>query len=268
MKHIVDAHCHIYPDAIASRAVSGIDTFYDGLPGEHYDGTMSTLLHSGGRAGIDHFIIFSVATKPTQVKSINEYLADCAARSSGRFTPLGAMHLDSEDMEADLAHLMELGLRGVKMHPDVQDFVIDEPRAMKLYEMCEDKGLPIYVHTGDYRYDRSNPNRTVNVLKAFPKLKFIGPHFGGWSVWEDALRLLPDFPNIMVDTSSSFYLMKKDFAREIIRAYGSERVMYGTDYPMWPQRDELDFLASLDLTEKEYEDIGWRTCAKLFDISL
>ncbi len=268
MKHIIDAHCHIYPDAIASRAVNGIDTFYDGLPGEHYDGTMSTLLHSGGWSRIDHFIVFSVATKPTQVKSINEYLADCASRSGNRFTPLGAMHLDSEDMEADMDHLIELGLRGVKMHPDVQDFIIDEPKAMKLYEMCEDRGLPIYVHTGDYRYDRSNPNRTVNVLKAFPKLKFIGPHFGGWSVWKDAYRMLPDYPNIMVDTSSSFYALKRDFARDMIRAFGSERVMFGTDFPMWPQRDELEFLDSLELTDDEYEDIGWRTCAKLFDISL
>ena len=42
--------------------------------------------------------------------------------------------------------------------------------------------------------------------------------------------------------------------------------MYGTDFPMWPQRDETEFLESLGLTDDEYEDIGWRTCAKLFDI--
>ena len=40
------------------------------------------------------------------------------------------------------------------------------------------------MHTGDYRYDNSNPNRVLPVLKAYPKLTLIGAHFGGWSVWE------------------------------------------------------------------------------------
>ena len=264
--HIIDAHCHIYPDAIAEKAVHGIDTFYDGLPGEHFGGTAEDLLNRGLEDGVEHFIVFSVATKASQVRSINEFIRHCVDGAQGRFTGLGTLHLDSENQEADLDHLLELGLKGVKLHPDVQDFYIDEPRAMHIYEMCEDKGLPVYVHTGDHRYDRSNPDRTVNVLKAFPKLKFVGPHFGGWSVWKDALRMLPDYPNITVDTSSSLFWMDDDFAREIIRAYGSERVMFGTDYPMWRHKSELERFAHFDLTDTEMENIMWKTCAKLLGI--
>ncbi len=266
MRHIIDAHCHIYPDGIASRAVDSIDKFYGGLPAKHNDGTMSTLLKTGTKLGIDHFIVFSVATTPHQVGSINRYIAGAVNAAGGKFTGFGTMHLDSPDLEADLDTLMDLGLKGVKMHPDTQDFKIDDPKAMKLYALCEDRGLPICVHTGDYRFDRSNPNRTVNVLKAFPKLKFIGPHMGGWSVWDDALKLLPDFPNITVDTSSCFYTMKPDFALDIIRAFGSERVMFGTDYPMWPQEKDIAFLNSLPLSEDEFENIYWRTCAKMLGI--
>ena len=124
-----------------------------------------------------------------------------------------------------------------------------------------------YVHTGDKRYDNSNPNRVKNVLEAFPKLKFVGPHLGGWSVWEDALKVLPKYDNIIVDTSSSLYELDPDTARDIIRAYGSERVMFGTDYPMWPVSAELKHMEALGLTDEEYENIYWRTCANLFDIS-
>ena len=268
MKHIIDTHCHIYPDAIAEKAVKGIDTFYNGLPSKHFDGRRETLLKKGKAAGMDHFVIFSVATKASQVRSINEFIAAETANEPERFTGLGTLHLDSEDMEADLDHLMELGLKGVKLHPDVQDFLIDEPRAMHVFEMCEDRGLPVLVHTGDYRYDRSNPNRTVNVLKAFPKLKFIGAHFGGWSIWEDAFGVLSEYPNITVDTSSSFHWLDEDKALEIIRAYGSERVMFGTDYPMWLFGPEIDFVTSLGLTDEEIENVMWRTCAKMFDINL
>ena len=268
MKHLIDAHCHIYPEKIAARAVEGIDTFYDGLPGGHLDGLSSTLLREGRAVGAEHFIVFSVATTPHQVQSINSFISDEVKKSGGAFTGLGTLHLDSEDVRGDLEHLTELGLKGVKLHPDIQGFNIDDPRAMRIYEMCEDKGLVIYVHTGDKRYDNSNPDRVVRILKAFPKLKFVGPHFGGWSVWKDALRLLPDYPNITVDTSSAFFWLDNDFAREIIRAYGSERVMYGTDFPMWTEEYELGRLTSLGLEEDELENIAWRTCAKLLDIKL
>ena len=267
MKHLIDAHCHIYPDPIARKAVGGISHFYGDLPFDTYDGTQHRLVESASAAGVEHNIVFSVATTPHQVHSINTYIANEQLASGGRFTGLGTLHLDSEDQEADLDEIEALGLHGVKLHPDIQGFQIDEPRAMEIFAMCEDRGLPIYVHTGDKRYDNSNPNRVKNVLEAFPKLKFVGPHLGGWSVWEDALKVLPKYDNIIVDTSSSLYELDPDTARDIIRAFGSERVMFGTDYPMWPVSAELKHMEALGLTDEEYENIYWRTCANLFDIS-
>ncbi len=266
MKHLIDAHCHIYPDPIARKAVGGISHFYGDLPFDTYDGTQHRLVESATAAGVDHNIVFSVATTPHQVHSINTYIAREQLASGGRFTGLGTLHLDSEDQEADLDEIEALGLHGVKLHPDIQNFKIDEPRAMHIFAMCEDRGLPIYVHTGDKRYDNSNPNRVKNVLEAFPKLKFVGPHLGGWSVWEEAAKVLPKYDNIIVDTSSSLYELDPDTARDIIRAYGSERVMFGTDYPMWPVTKELEHMEALGLTDEEYENIYWRTCANLFDI--
>ena len=267
MKHLIDAHCHIYPDPIARKAVGGISHFYGDLPFDTYDGTLHRLVESGDAYGVEHNIVFSVATTPHQVHSINTYIATSEKSHPGRFTGLGTLHLDSEDMEADFQEVLDLGLHGIKLHPDIQGFQIDEPRAMKIFAMCEDKGLPIYVHTGDKRYDNSNPNRVKNVLEAFPKLKFVGPHLGGWSVWEDALKVLPKYDNIIVDTSSSLYELDPDTARDIIRAYGSERVMFGTDYPMWTQQPEIDYLKKLDLTDKEFEDILRGTCARMFGIN-
>ena len=266
MKHLIDAHCHIYPDPIARKAVGGISHFYGDLPFDTYDGTQHRLVESATAAGVDHNIVFSVATTAHQVHSINTYIANEQLASGGRFTGLGTLHLESEDMEADLDEIEALGLHGVKLHPDIQNFKIDEPRAMHIFEMCEDRGLPIYVHTGDKRYDNSNPNRVKNVLEAFPKLKFVGPHLGGWSVWEEAAKVLPKYDNIIVDTSSSLYELDPDTARDIIRAYGSERVMFGTDYPMWPVSAELQHMEALGLTDEEYDNIYWKTCAKLFDI--
>ena len=98
MYRIFDAHCHIYPDAIAPKAVEGIDRFYGGIRFQHYDGTTETLLRNGREAGITHFLVHSVATTPHQVSGINRYIAAEAAASDGVFTGLGTLHPDSKQI--------------------------------------------------------------------------------------------------------------------------------------------------------------------------
>lgn len=266
--YLIDSHCHIYPTKIALKAVEAVEDFYEQLPGEQYNGTVDTLLASGTEAGVTHFVVHSVATKPEQVGSINRFIASAMQSAGGRFIGLGTMHPETEDLKRDMDQLQELGLYGVKIHPDIQRFEADSPKAMRIFEECEARGLPILVHTGDYRYDYSNPNRIIPVLKAFPKLKFIGAHFGGWSIWEQATDELSGFPNIYVDTSSSLHWLKPETAVRLIRAYGAERVMFGTDYPLWHQKPEIDYLNSLDLTDAEKESIFWKTCAGLYGLDL
>lgn len=265
---IIDSHCHIYPDSIARKAVKSVNEFYDGLPTDHHDGTTSTLIASGTACGIDHFIVHSVATSPRQVSSINHFLAASVSASEGRFTGLGTLHLDSEDIEKDLDELLGLGLKGVKIHPDIQRFLVNEPKAMHLFEILEERDIPVCVHTGDYRYDYSSPVRVAFVLRAFPKLRFIGAHFGGWSVWKDAVRILPDYPNIIVDSSSTFYWLKPEETLSMIHAYGSERVLFGTDYPFWMQDADLAYLEKLNLTDDEYNQILWKNTAELYCINM
>lgn len=257
----IDAHCHIYPDAIAQRAVEGIGRFYD-LP-LLYRGTLSDLVTVQDRAGISGGVIFSVATTPHQVGSINRFIASCAGESGGRFVGLGTVHPDSETLEEDIESIVALGLRGVKMHPDFQRFHLDGHRCMRVFELCEGR-LPVLVHTGDHRYDFSNPERMAAALRAFPHLTVIGAHFGGWSVWDDAERLLTDYPNFYVDTSSSFYAFSPDRARRIIRCYGAERVLFATDYPMWDLENEIAFLDALGLDGEELEMLYHGNAERLF----
>ena len=261
---IIDAHCHIYPDQIAERAMHAIDKFYEGLPADPCVGTVETLKKKKKKQGLSKFVVHSVATSPSQVTRINEFLVQSREAADGAFIALGTLFPDSDKTDEDFEKIRELGLSGVKIHPDIQKFYVDSPWAMHVFEMCEDAGLPICVHTGDYRYDYSNPGRVEKVLRAFPKLKFIGAHFAGWSVWDEAVRTLADYPNLTVDTSSSFYWLTPEHARTLIRAYGAERVMFGSDYPMWSRRPELEYLRRLDLSSDEYENICWRTCLQLF----
>ena len=120
------------------------------------------------------------------------------------------------------------------------------------------------LHTGDYRYDLSNPNRVIPILEQYPYLTVIGAHFGGWSIWEEATRFLCKYINFFVDCSSSLYAISPEVANELIHVYGVERVLFGTDYPLWTPEEEIERFMKIDLTEEERENIFYNNAAKLF----
>ena len=260
---IIDAHCHIYPDKIALRASAGTSDFYK-MP-SLFDGKISTLLERGLGAGIDHFIVQSVATAPSQVSGINRFIAQAVEASDGRFTGLGTLHPNSENLKEEIDEIMALGLKGVKLHPDIQRVAIDDARMHKIYECLEGK-LPILMHTGDSRFDFSNPNRMLPVLKKYKDLTVIGAHFGGWSVWDEAKKVLTGFDNFYVDSSSSLYALSPEKARELIFAFSSDRVLFGTDYPMWDINKEIERFMNLSLSEEERENILCGNATRLFGI--
>ena len=95
----------------------------------------------------------------------------------------------------------------------------------------------------------------------------IGAHFGGWSVWDKAPEILCKYKNLYVDTCSSFYALSKERARQIIDLYGADRVVFGTDFPMWRQEDELKFLFSLGLSDNQLENILAKNIERVLKIS-
>lgn len=258
---IFDAHCHIYPAKIAQKAAAATAKFYDNL-GETFDGTVQTLFTVSD--GITMHLVQSVATNPAQVRSINAFIAKEVEEFPDRLYGFGTLHPDSSDICGDVEDLIRLGLHGVKLHPDIQRFALDDKKTFAMCEVCEGR-LPMLLHTGDKRYSFSNPEQLLPLLKQFPNLTVIGAHFGGWSVWAEAARQLAGrFENFYVDTSSSLFAIDRAQAREMIDAYGADRVLFGTDYPMWNPQKELEKFRALE--HENEADILWNNAAKLFDL--
>ena len=134
-----------------------------------------------------------------------------------------------------------------------------------MFELCTDR-LPILCHLGDYRYDFSNPVRVRRVLKMFPRLRFVGAHFGGWTVWQEAAEILHDCDNLTVDSSSSLFAITPEEATRLVGIYGADRVMFGVDYPMWNPAGELERFFRLSITDAEREKILWKNAEAFYGI--
>ena len=250
---VIDFHTHIYPEKIAAKAVASIGKFY-GSP-MHGDGTVEGLLESGRRSSskhgnIERFVVFSAAAVPAQVQAINDYIAS-ACREHSQLTGFGTLHKDMENPQGEIDRMIALGLKGVKFHPDMQRFNIDDDAMMDIYAALEDR-LWVIFHTGDYRHDFSHPSRLARVLDNFPKLQVVAAHFGGWSVTDIAFDYFIK-RSCYFDVSSTLSFIGKKRAVEFIRAYGAERFLFGSDYPMWDPSVCLNEFLELDLSDNENE---------------
>ena len=275
---ILDAHCHIYPERVAAKAVDMTGAFYESSAAG--TGVVQNMLTLGACAGFDGYVVQSVASTPHHVSSINHFIAAEVAAGQGRLTGLGAMHPDTEDKAAVIGEILSLGLHGVKLHPDMQRFHIDDPRVYPLYELCAERGLPILMHMGDPRYDFSHPDRLHRVLSDIPELVVVGAHMGGWDNWDYACERLAGHRNLYVDSSSSIAAAGKhhglvpeiiyldhDHATRLIRAWGADKVIFGTDYPMWSPEADIEAFFDLDLTESERRAILWDNACRVFSVS-
>lgn len=258
---IIDFHTHVYPEKIAEKATENVINFYgltEGLGG--IVGTSENLISCGKTVGIENFVILPVALKAETVRHVNE-----AALSEVNAHPelfgFGTIHIDMENMLDEIRFIEESGLRGVKIHPDTQRFNIDDDRLFPMYEEISGK-LPIMIHCGDPRYDFSHPRRLRRVLDNFPKLTAIGAHLGGWMVFDEALELLKP-KNCFVDICSSRMFVEKGKMEYYINSYGAERVLFGSDFPIWDPKKEAEAFMDLDLTFSQKEKIAYKNALYL-----
>lgn len=259
---IVDFHAHIFPERLAPKAAAAIGDFYQ-IPIQ-FDGTVGTLLDLGSRFGIGTFVVHSVATIPQQVESINNFIAEAARQHPGRLVGFATIHPGHGSIQNEIDRAVSLGLRGVKLHPDFQKFRLDCKEAFAIYEAIEGR-LPLLVHSGDYRYEYSKAARMAAVVRRFPRLDVVCAHFGGWSEWEESTAILADC-NVKVDTSSSLYALSPETAGKLIRTYGVDNVLFGTDFPMWGPEFELERFNQIELTVEEREKILHRNAERLLGL--
>ncbi len=265
---IFDIHTHTYPEAIAEKAVTNLGAFYDFVP--EGKGTYADLSAQAPAYNVRGFLLFSVATNARQVQKVNDSIAALAEQSRREgFLTVGfaGMHQDFPDFAGEIDRIEKLGLKGVKIHPDIQGVDIDDPKLIPLYELVEGR-MPIYFHMGDDRpqYRFSEAKKLRRILDRFPRLEVVAAHLGGYRAAAEAVEYLSGDPNVWYDTSSALWYLSAEEASDIIAALGHDRVMFGTDYPVKNIATEVSLFSRLHLTEQQREDILWNNAVRFLHL--
>ncbi len=243
MPQIIDFHTHAFPDALAAKAVPALAK--EGGVRAYANGTVSDLLASMDRAGIDKSVICSIATRPEQFEPI---LAWSNQVRSERLEPLPSVHPDDPLVHEHIKTISEQGFKGIKLHPYYQDFYLDEVRMIPLYETVYRYDLLLVMHTGfDIafpRIRRADPEKILRVLERLPELKLITTHLGSWDDWDEVADKLIGKP-VYLELSFSLDYLKPETARHMIEAHPPEYILFGTDSPWKDQEKAIQLFNNL-----------------------
>lgn len=258
---IIDIHAHCFDDDIAKKAVPILAKKANITA--YTDGTISNLKRSMKDSGIDISVIQSIATKAKQTPVINSWIATI---KDSNIIPFGTIHPEYKEWKEEIRKLVSIGIKGIKFHPDYQNFYVDDPNLFKIYEEIFNNNLIILFHAGiDIGLPKPchcTPKRLRNVINIFRGATIIAAHMGGYDCWDDVEKYLLG-EEVYFDTSYTSHILKPSLMTKYIKEHGTNKILFGTDSPWGNQSEEVEFIQSLSLTEEEKFDILGGNAKKL-----
>jgi len=174
----------------------------------------------------------------------NDFVAGCVAAHPDVF--LGFASVDPHKGRAAVAELrravVELGLRGLKLHPGAQDFSPDDRRHYELYATCAELEIPVLFHTGTtgvgaglpggggVKLGTSRPILLDSVAADFPELQIVAAH-PSWPWQDEMLAVAQHKSNVWLDLSGWSPRRWSPALRDAVLGPLQDRALFGTDYP-------------------------------------
>ena len=275
VRNAVDTHVHLsrwWRDIKATGYRNDIDY------------TLRGLLHEMDAAGIERAVLIQVNDAPSPTEGYAE-ARQIVADSGGRLSFVSSANptLGKESVE----HMISLWdgtpeLAGIKLFPGYNHFYPDDPRLDPVYEYAAQRKLVILIHTGDtldnwgqVKYARPLPVDEVAVR--YRNVQFVICHLG--NPWiDEAMEIIYKNPNVYGDTSGLLAhpsyplfdrhvdLVRKKIQDAILMTGTTERVLYGSDWPLIDLKVATSLVAGTDLPEANRAAILGGNARRLFGL--
>ncbi len=258
---IIDFHTHAFPEKIAERAMEKLSYASGGLIPQT-NGTIEGLKALMKKDGIDKSVTLAIATNEKQQRSVNDFIISQACEE---IIPFGSVFPDAPDALEELERISALGVKGIKLHPEYQQFFVDDEKMKPIYKKASELGLIIIFHAGeDFGYPapyHATPERLRNAAKWIDS-PMVCAHWGASCMGEDVLKYLCDIP-VYFDTAFGYGTMPKERAQRILEKKGADFILFGSDCPWHAPSWDVRMIESLDITEGDKEKIYHLNAQKL-----
>ncbi|HZN68602.1 MAG TPA: amidohydrolase family protein [Tepidisphaeraceae bacterium] len=233
LPHVLAHHAHVFPQSI------------------NPNGTIDRLLRLLDACGIDGAVCF--APFPHQLDRSGLDPLDWLAKElkpHPRLYGFGTIDFRRRDLRDQVRRAAGAGFRGLKLHPNAQEFDILEQRALEVYEAAQEADLFLTFHSGvhHYRIRHYNVLSFDEVAYNFPNLRVSLEHVGGYSFFDEALAVIVNnipFPpkegrrprvfggltSVFTPHYNRFWYMPRERLIEAFAQAGAEQLIFGLDFP-------------------------------------
>lgn len=255
---IIDAHVHIHPDPRGF--------------GEAYDASLDTLIELLEKGRIDKAVLLPIYPQVT-----NAFIAGACQKYPDRLIGFASIDpLDGRKSIEQLEHdVSQYKLKGLKLHPRLQNFSLNDPCLIPLLQKAADLALPAIFDTfpNGTGMEKSFPLLIDGIAGAVPGARIILAHFGGYKLW-DALFVAKAHANIFVDLSYTLlYFRGSSLERDLefaVKNLGSHRCIYGSDHPEMELNKtfdaSLEVLNRYQLSSRDMDNILGGTISSLISL--
>ncbi|NWF77255.1 MAG: amidohydrolase [Chloroflexi bacterium] len=263
---IIDFHTHIFPPWLRERRDEYIkrDPCFSLLYSKPKAriATAEELLASMDEAGIDLSVVLNIGWVSHELcVKTNDYILDSVSRYPTRLVGFCAVQPKARDAAiAELKRCAKAGAKGIgELRFDVQGFDLTDKATMKpLVDAALKHGLIFLTHSSepvghDYSGKGSiTPGILYSFITAFPNLKIVCAHWGGGLPF---YALMPEvgkaLANVFFDTAATIFLYEPEIFEQVNQVIGSNKILFGSDYPLVHQNRVLAQIQSAHLPEKD-----------------
>ena len=252
---VVDGHAHL-----GARPFTPVFA-----PNDH---TADQLVAEMDRNGVDVAVAFPRGNPHTDYAVHNERVMAAAEAYPDRLVAYIRLQPYHKERSLDQIHeFAARGAKGIKLHP-YMDFggtpVNSRELIFPLMEAASEHGMVVLVHSGESW--NCTPTLIADVADAFPTLKVIVGHCGGFENHQEAIVNARRTPNLYLDTAECGPPM---VIRNCVRGAGAERVMFGSDIPSIAIGHEMGKVAKYaDLSVDEKRAVLGENLARLLNLSI
>lgn len=261
---MIDLHTHIFPEKIAAKTIKHLESIFGRKA--LLNGMMDGLLESSQKAGLSLSVILPVATKPSQFHSVNEFAAQINEENLISF---GGIHPESGHIKEELQTIKNLGLKGIKLHPDYQGMYFNDIRYKRIVSCAEELGLITVVHAGVDPLSANDvhctPQMASELIDDVKPEKLVLAHMGGNEMWDDVEHYLVG-RHVYFDTAVVLGEMPKEQLLRMITNHGADKILFATDSPWADQSGFVKYLKELPLKESEKQMIFHDNAASLLEV--
>ena len=205
-------------------------------------------------------------------------------RENDNLICFGGIHPDDPDCLTEFEKMeKEYGLSGMKLVPCMQHFFLNDKRLFPVYEKAAASGMPILAHTGGDplpgRELYGHPRDVDEIASTFPDLTIIMAHMG-IPFFEETKAILRKHNNVFTDIAFSVvyddvlsfserhdidasfltHAFWNETLSSLIKDFGYEKVLFGSDFPFVKPSRAIKAFLDLDISDDGKEKILWKKC--------